>query len=117
MATNSKTGLVDHLTLVFNGIKIKQRPTDGYMDGTAMCKTNGVKNITHWTNNQGTKDLEAELSKVIKSDTTAIEITRGPKGRTFVHPFLAIHLAMWISPAFAVTVITWTYCFLSMVRI
>lgn len=90
---------------------IAQRPADGYINATAMCKKAG-KQWTHYYNNARTKDFLAELEAVNGIPLTAlIQILMGgndPKSQgTWVHPDVAINLAQWLSPRFAVQVSKW----------
>jgi hypothetical protein len=65
-----------------------------------MCKANG-KRVDHWKELKATQAYIQELqanypeSRVVYSD-------EGVNGGTWGHPSLAINLARWISPAFAV---------------
>jgi hypothetical protein len=91
----------------FNGFKIRQRPTDGYICATDMCKVE-KKEWSNYKQNGYSKKFINELS----SDTllNVSELITGKGGRyggTWVHPHIAIHLAMWISSKFSVKVTRW----------
>lgn len=91
----------------FNGQVIEQRDGDGYMDATAMCKATGKKWAQYWRN-QDTQDFVKALSqKVGKTIESLLEVQTGRHGGTYVHPKLAMHLAQWCSPVFAVEVSGW----------
>ena len=105
--TDSKTGLVDHLNTVFKGNHIGQRLADGYLDATAMCTLFDQNKMVQWKNSKETLHVILQLSKDVNIHPDAlIETTKGTAGNQciFIHPMLAIHLAMWISPTFALTV-------------
>jgi hypothetical protein len=107
-------GVGEAMTQVFNGHEIRQRPGDGYLDGTAMCKV-GNKKIADWRVNKSTKMfLEALSDRVdVKMSNLCVSTKGGDKrGGTWIHPFAAVHLAMWIDATFAVSVIQWTARFL-----
>ena len=90
---------------------IEQRPVDGYIDATAMCKRAG-KLFGHYRENATTKSFLEELSSDIGIPIPElIQTVRGfsdPKSQgTWVHPQVAINLAQWLSPKFAVQVNKW----------
>ncbi|WP_208996487.1 KilA-N domain-containing protein [Pseudovibrio ascidiaceicola] len=88
-----------------NASKIRQRSGDGYLDATAMCKTAG-KLFNDYSRLESTKAylkaLSSEtgipVSKLIQSVKGGFSQAQG----TWVHPKVAIHLAQWLSPEFAV---------------
>ena len=98
----------------FAGYQIKQR-ADGYLNATEMCKV-GKKEWSGYLRNNQTKEyldaldiaLQIHRAQLIESITANV-----PNRGTWVHPKIAIHLAMWISPSFAVQVTDWVYRFLS----
>ena len=96
----------------FNGTLIKQRKSDGYLDATAMCKATG-KQFKHYLENQNTRDFLSALSRSvgIPTDLLVEKITTGPneKRGSWAHPKVAIHLAQWCSPEFAVMVSDWVF--------
>jgi hypothetical protein len=102
-----------HLSIIihsFNQIDIGQRVTDGYVNATAMCKAAG-KEWSHYRENKTTKEFLDALAPVLgipRTDLTQT-IQGGEPSRqgTWVHPRVAIHLAMWCSPEFAVQVTGW----------
>ncbi|QIU92902.1 KilA-N domain-containing protein [Bacteroides faecium] len=77
---------------------IQQRLLDGYINGTAICKSAG-KEMKHYLSNQTTKEYLFELSSEVGIPTSAlIQIVRGgiPELQgTWVHPYVATHLAQW----------------------
>lgn len=96
----------------FNGQGIEQRPKDGYMDATAMCRATGKK-WSHYWSNKTTQEFVGELARsagipadlLVESNTGGVNESRG----TLVHPKLAMHLAQWCSPRFAVVVSGWVF--------
>lgn len=84
-----------------------QREEDGYVNATALCKSAG-KLIGHYLENETTKAFLKELSWSIGIPIDVLVVTNN-KGLneergTYVHPKVAIHLAQWLSPKFAVFV-------------
>jgi hypothetical protein len=96
----------------WNGVEIQRRPTDGYVNATAMCKANG-KLWKNYHQNDRTQAYIAALTMAlgsagnpadpIQTITTGLNHLRG----TWVHPRIAVDLARWISPAFAVWMDGW----------
>lgn len=90
-----------------NGLALYQRADDGYVNATKLCRDEG-KRMNHYLHNQETKDYLAELSRsagipanlLVVKRNTGVNDERG----TWVHPKVAIHLAQWLSPQFAVFV-------------
>ena len=81
--------------------------SDGYVNATKMCKDSG-KEWKHYKEIQTTRKFLDELSRSVDLSTDDL-ISTNIKGAnetrgTFVHPDIAINLAQWISPAFAVSV-------------
>ena len=91
----------------FNGIDIRQLSDDGYVNATAMCRATGKKFYDYARLKTTQKYLEA-LSSV--AGIPATDLARSVQGGdpkfqgTWVHPKVAIHLAQWCSPEFAVFV-------------
>lgn len=83
----------------YNG-QLIQRRADGFVNLTQMCQANG-KRIDKWTKAIGTKAYIEELQSNYPQ-MGVIETATGNNGGTWGHPSLAINLARWISPQFAV---------------
>lgn len=83
----------------YNG-QLIQRRADGFVNLTQMCKANG-KRLDKWSKALGTKAY-IEALQANSPQTGVIEATAGAGGGTWGHPSLAINLARWISPQFAV---------------
>jgi len=99
--------LIEHS---LNGDHIHQRPKDGYINATDMCKAAG-KQWSNYYKSSNTKAFIDYLSFVLGIPRTEIiqSIQGGnPKLQgTWIHPQVAIHLAQWLSPKFAVLVSQW----------
>ena len=95
---------------------IRQRVSDGYVNATAMCKAAG-KLMGDYSRLSTTKAFIAELSSVMGIPITGlVQIIQGGPPHlqgTWVHPQVAIHLAQWLSPKFAVLVTGWVYEWMS----
>lgn len=108
------------------GFLVEQRISDGFINGTKMCVAHG-KDISDWLRNDETFDLvqalaidlnifpnSADLPNLISTKTriartypTLVIVRRGSPekgGGTYLHPDLAIQLAQWCSPQFAIAV-------------
>lgn len=89
---------------------IKQRLLDGYINGTAICKSAG-KEMKHYLANQSTKEYINQLSSEVGIPTSdVIQIVKGgtPEFQgTWVHPYVATHLAQWANAKLAVKVNIW----------
>lgn len=96
----------------FNNITIAQRPIDGYINLTAMCKACG-KRLSNYTRLDTTQAFLAELSTATHIRVSElIQVVKGgfPELQgTFGHPYVAIQLAQWLSPKFAVQVCEWVF--------
>jgi len=105
--------LVPH---TYQGAVIQQRINDGYINATAMCKASG-KALADYIRLQNSKEFLAALARSmgIPIDQLVRSILTGPNELrgTWVHPQVAIHLAQWASPEFAVLVSEWVFEWLS----
>jgi hypothetical protein len=97
----------------WNGISISRRIGDGYVNATAMCKAGG-KRWNHYAANDRTQSYIASLAAVTGIPATGIggliQTIQGGQPHlqgTWVHPRLAVDLARWIAPAFAVWMDGW----------
>lgn len=118
-SAESATGMQGHLQLIphtVQGEVIYQRPNDGYINATAMCKAAGKKWFDY-ARLSSTGPFVAELSSV--AGIPATELIQSVSGGTpqfqgtWVHPQIATHLAQWLSPKFAVLVSKWVMEWLS----
>jgi hypothetical protein len=89
---------------------VGQRLTDGYIHATAICQAAG-KLWADYDRLQQTKEFLDELSRSmgIPIDLLTHSVVRGPNDErgTWVHPYVAVNLAQWCSPKFAVQVSRW----------
>ncbi len=88
---------------------VQQRSSDGYLNATAMCQAVG-KRFSHYMENSSTAAYLDELAADVGIPTSQlIQVLKGGSGPqgTWVHPDVAIHLAQWLSPKFAVAVSRW----------
>ena len=106
-----------------NGISVLSRE-DGFINATAMCKA-GEKLFASWKRLDSTNELIKTLEEKIKNNTTIqneksdmqihisqlIDVKKGNSSKfsqgSWIHPELAVHLAMWISPTFGIQVSGW----------
>jgi hypothetical protein len=98
---------------IWNGVEIHRSPADGYVNATAMCHA-GQRRWNHYQANDRTKSYIAALAAVTGFPATGIGgLIRSIQGGrpelqgTWIHPRLAVDLARWISPAFAVWMDGW----------
>ncbi len=105
----------------FHGATIRQR-FDGYLNATDMCNATGKK-FKDYRRNKATQEFFVALSKRLEMPIESqrensplgenkgfIEITRGGNyAGTWVNSKVAIHLAIWCNPDFAVLVTEWVY--------
>ncbi len=115
------------ITRDVNGVTVEQKIDNGFINGTAMCVAHG-KRIKAWFSNQSTIDLLKALAKDLgiepKGQDSALSsvvrvsaaypqfviVKRGSPengGGTWLHPDLALQLAQWCSPLFAIQVSRW----------
>jgi hypothetical protein len=94
----------------WEGTAIQRRLIDGYVNATAMAKAGG-KHLPHYMANDRTSQYMEALSGSVGIPTDLLRqtITTGPNEQrgTWIHPRLAVDLARWISPAFAVWMDGW----------
>jgi hypothetical protein len=112
-----------HEARIWAGTAITRRQTDGYVNATAMCQANG-KLWGHYIRADRTKDylsalrqhlewipenLNARISPCMDAPELVVSIKGGIPDLqgTWVHPLLAVDLARWISPQFAVWMDGW----------
>jgi hypothetical protein len=105
--TMNTTGIV---VRTWNDAPITRRDSDGYADATAMCQANG-KLWGHYQENSRTTDYIQALAEStgISPRNLVLSVKGGPAHLqgTWIHPRLAVDLARWISPAFAVWMDGW----------
>lgn len=110
----------------FNGISISQRTIDSYFNATELLHiynsdSKKKKVFAEFWSNRTTNDflesLERQLnleqkdnvgnSLYLKKDLFTTK--RGKGGETYMHPYLFVKFAMWLSSDFEVKVIKWVY--------
>ena len=114
-----------------NGITILSRPSDGFINATAMCKA-GNKKFNDWLRSESSKELIKALEEGETAETgipvfkncgmgiptdenlktgipafKSIDVNKGKYGGSWIHPDLAVQLAQWISPIFSLQVSKW----------
>lgn len=93
-----------------DGETVRQRQADGYVNATELCKAGG-KEWSGYSRTQTAQEFLTELegSLQICRDQLVQVIGGGPNDTrgTWVHPDIAMHLAQWCSPRFAVQVSRW----------
>ena len=108
----------------FNGTQITQRTKDSFFNATELLavynQTSNTKKVfAEFWSNQTTKNfvevLENDLnlnignSLHLKNPIKPYETTRGNGGATYMHPYLFVKFAMWLSPQFELAIIKWVY--------
>jgi hypothetical protein len=94
---------------IYNDVLILQRG-DGYWNATAMCRACGAEWSGYLRNQSTDRFLRSlERSLQICRDQLVQTISNGPNPLrgTWVHRRVAIHLAQWLDPEFAVLVSGW----------
>ena len=91
----------------WNGTPISRRTTDGYVNATAMCKAN----MKRWSDYRESDRCQLYLDALSQTKEIPvfdlIQSRQGQGGGTWVHRQVAVDLARWISPAFAVWMDEW----------
>lgn len=108
---------------IWQGTAIERRQADGFVNATAMCKVGG-KRLNDYLRVERTQEYITALAASVVGEkpcgaavagfpATAsglVDIRQGGQPHlqgTWIHPRLAIDLARWISPAFAVWMDGW----------
>ncbi len=107
----------------WNGVEIRRRPSDGFVNATAICKANNREWFTYARSKRTREYVEALAAQIgcsagvpqfcgtgTGSIPGLIETIQGGPPHlqgTWIHPRLAVDLARWISPAFAVWMDGW----------
>ena len=114
MTVHSKSMTSSHRIHLFKGCQVTQRASGGFMNGTEMCNVKRGKKMSDWSRLQTTKAfLEALSSNMGIPALDLVQSQHGGHGHcTWLHPMVAIHLAMRISAEFAVRVMDWTFRFI-----
>lgn len=103
------TQLIPH---TINDRTICQRKDDGYIHATAMCKAAG-KQFNDYrrlaTTHEFLDALAAETGIPVSGLVNSLRGGTPSEQGTWVHPKVALHLAQWLSPGFAVQVVNWVF--------
>jgi hypothetical protein len=91
----------------WQGTPIERRPADGFVNATAMCQANGRRWAKYAETERCREYIEALAQRSEIRTIDLVQARPGRNGGTFIHPSLAIDLARWISPAFAVWMDGW----------
>ncbi|RKZ72564.1 MAG: hypothetical protein DRQ57_17105 [Gammaproteobacteria bacterium] len=92
----------------FHGARIRQR-SDGYLCATDMCQAVS-KLFADYKRLKTTQEYLETYSLIMGIPIIKIiEVKSGRYGGTWIHPKVAIHLAIWCEPNFAVMVSEWVY--------
>ena len=95
---------------------IDQRATDGYINATEMCKVAERPWNRYWDTGPTQRFMEALSSETGIPVSELAQRVRGGSPHlqgTWVHPQVALHLAQWLSPEFAVRVTKWVFEWIS----
>lgn len=94
----------------WQGHAIQRRQADGFFNATAMCQACG-KRWNHYQENAATQAYIQALAAVAGIPATDLILLRQggtpSEQGTWIHPRLAIDLARWLSPQFAVWMDGW----------
>jgi len=94
----------------WNGHPIQRRQVDGYVNASAMCRAGG-RRWNHYQANDRTQAYIHALAADAGIPATGLVLSisggRPELQGTWIHPRLAVDLARWISPAFAVWMDGW----------
>lgn len=105
-----------------NGSEVLQRTSDGYFNANLLAKqyfeNTGIdKRVREFTDNKGTIEFIEALANELNINSNKSSylpndlcITKkGKKGGTWMHPYLFVKFAMWLSPEFEVKVIKFVF--------
>ncbi|MDE7073611.1 MAG: KilA-N domain-containing protein [Odoribacter sp.] len=87
-----------------NGIEIRQRISDGYIDAVSICDACD-KDFAEYLSIRFTKRFFVELSRDTGIDESdLVQQTEGNNDEIWVHPQVAINLSQWASTKLAVLI-------------
>jgi len=97
---------------VWNSIEIEQRDEDNYYNGTSMCRACGTKVIADYLRSHRClsycRALAKDLGSLEDHSSMLVKVCHGGAGSgTWIHPRVAIDLARWLCPEFAVRMDSW----------
>ncbi len=94
------------MSLILNKVVIEVRASDGFINATQLCKAGG-KRFPDWYRMDSTKELIGELEKSLDEKSDLIDSSKSKYKGSWIHPDLAIPLAMWVSSKFVIKVSAW----------
>lgn len=104
-----------------SGVSVRQDTKSSFFNATDLIelynKRGESKRIDKYLVNEATKryinaltiDENLNTTNSGDYDNTVITTKRGKNGGTWMHPYLFIDFAMWLSPEFKVKVVRWVY--------
>lgn len=94
---------------LWKAVSIDICPTSGFYNATAMCKSCGTKPLADYLRSQRYAVYGAALATDLKCqiDSLVSASLAGSHAGTWVHPRVAIDLARWLCPEFAVRMDAW----------
>src|SRR5690606_32626242 len=105
-----------------DGIEIQQRTKDKFLNATMLLSqynkyTGKNKVMAEFWSNKNTEEFLESLARELNDnvgDSLYLEkdlytTARGKNGGTWMHPYLFVKFAMWLSTDFEVKVIKWVY--------
>ena len=99
-----------------DGDVVHQRPQDGYVNATELCRRAGKQFNDYARLGQTKAFLDALFLETGIPVSKLLEVRRGRGDRveqgTWVHPWVAINLGQWLSPSFAVKVSEWVFAWM-----
>lgn len=92
----------------YNDLKVIVMNRNGYINVSNLCAL-GDKNLKHWRKTKDSEELIKITSRLSRINKKNITITVKNENKNnisgiYMHPFVATHIAMWISPKFSVYV-------------
>jgi hypothetical protein len=106
-----KNNAVEIQDLMINGLTIQARSSDCFINATLLCRA-GNKKFADWSRQENTKHIIDSLSREMGvPNSLLVDAKKGNSTQftqgSWIHPDLAVHLAMWISSDFGVKVSRW----------
>jgi hypothetical protein len=109
--TDTNENVIINIIREWKGKTVRQRE-DGYLSATDMCQVFGKK-FSNWNRLDSTKEYLEALHSRNCSDVSSLGLVEsnegnlGEKSGTWVYRKVALRLAQWLSPDFAVQVDDW----------
>jgi hypothetical protein len=105
----------------FDNAEVSQRTKDSFFNATELLKhynsVSGKQKVLaeFWSNKNTAEFIEALENELVTHNVgiplhlKTYETTRGKGGATWMHPYLFVKFAMWLSPELEVRIIKWVY--------